>query len=372
MTKLRPKFKLISKVRKISFSFILILFTVQFSHAQISITSSDMAVPNHQIPVSRNQQPNQFITGFQTSGQNVTWDFSGITATNQQIANLISPTSSDIQFLCIAVFNSPFDPEHNATVARNSEIMAPPFGGIEISNVYEFFKKTDSTFSMVGRSASINSAPTCIRSNPVDLLYRFPLQYGDTIESYSEFEIDIPTFGYYGQQLTRKNIADAWGVVITPLGSYNALRIKSELQISDSIYYDSGGFGIRFPHTETHYIWLTNDMIIPVFTVEERGLTFGGTIASWADTLINSDIFEIQNAGVSLFPNPVSGDQLYINVTDRFSGRKECIVYDIMGRKQMSVQVVHGLNEIQVSSLAAGVYYIRTEGTDNLLKFIVY
>jgi len=159
--------------------------------------------------------------------------------------------------------------------------------------------------------------------------------------------------------------------VTTPQGTYNALRIKSELQISDSIYYESLGFGMRFPHTETHYIWLTNDMMIPVFTVEERGPNFGGTIASWADTLMGTVIVEQNMEVPAIFPNPVSGHELFVNINNPIQESFVFVMYDIIGREQMRGRLSQGSNKLFISGLSKGMYFIRIEGINENLKFTV-
>lgn len=317
-------------------------------------------------------QPGASINGFTNAGAGQTWNFSSIASDDEQLNRFISPTSSEIQFICIAVFNNPLDPAHDATVARPGPDMSDPTQNIQITNVFEFFKNSDSIFSMVGRSASVNGVPACVRTNPVDVVYRFPLNFGDSITSYSEFEIEIPTVGYLAQTLNRTAVADAWGTIQTPIGTFNTLRIKSTLMFTDSIYYQSMGIGFKIPHTETHYTWLTNDLRFPVFVIEDRGVSFGGTIALWADTTDYTSVIENETfADFLVFPSPVR-DQLTIQIQDPKLFGQEISIADLTGKLHKRMTATGTTNTLSVTDLAPGMYIITVTNTIYRKKVLVY
>jgi hypothetical protein len=355
-----------------TFIFFAIFLLSVLSHAQITITSAHMPSPGEQAPVSMRTTPGSAITGHTLNGAGVTWDFSNITKQEQQIRSYISPTSSSIQFLCIAIFNNPLDPAHNATVARAGESMSPPMGTIQITDVYEFFQNNSQSYNLVGRSSSLNGTPTCVRNVPVDTIYKFPLEYGNSHTSFSAFDINIPTIGYYGQTQTRYSIADGWGTIITPFGTFDALRIKSVLDIVDTLYYDSMGFGFKFPHTETHYTWLTNDHKIPVFAVEEKGQNFGGTIAYWIDTLNNTGINNLSATfPFEAFPNPAS-QSITVNINDPELYGKKIILIDLNGKEYLNIVMTRSATEISLTGIPAGVYLLKTEDSAEVMKILIY
>jgi hypothetical protein len=351
--------------------FTAILLSV-YSQAQVIITSADMPSPGEQAPVSMRTTPGSAIAGHTLDGADVIWDFSNITRQEQQIRSFISSTSSDIQFLCIAIFNNPLDPAHNATVARSGESMSPPMGTIQITDVYEFYQNSSQSYNLVGRSSSLNGAPTCVRNVPVDSIFIFPLEYGNTHTSYSAFDIDIPTIGYYGQTQTRYSIADGWGTIITPFGTFDALRVKSVLNIEDTLFYESTGFGFKFPHTETHYTWLTNDHKIPVFVVEEKGQNFGGTIAYWIDTLDNTGITHFSDTlPFDVFPNPAS-ESITVNINDPELFGQKIMLFDMNGKEYLNIILTKSTTEVSLSGIPAGVYLLKTEVSAEVLRLLIY
>lgn len=364
--------KTVSKIQKSTIITCIILLFSIVSSSQTTITSSDMPAPGDEMLFGVRVQPGAAINGFTNAGAGQTWNFSSITSDDEQLNRFISPTSSEIQFICIAVFNNPLDPAHDATVTRPGPDMSDPMQNIQITNVFEFFKTSDSTFSMVGRSSNVNGIPTCVRTNPVDVMYRFPLNFGDTISSYSEFEINIPGIGYLGQTLDRLSVADAWGTIHTPIGSFDALRVKSTLMFTDSIYYQSMGIGFKIPHTETHYTWLTNDLRFPVFVIEDRGINFGGIVALWADTTDYTSVIENETfADVHIFPNPVR-DQLTIQIQDPNLFGQEISIADLTGKLQKRMIAAGATNILSVTDLAPGMYIISVNNTNYRKKVLVH
>jgi len=339
----------------------MLFFSLQTS-SQITITEDDMPGPGVEVPVSSKPEPGIEITGHSAAGEDIEWDFSMITKLEQNLVRYISPTSAEIQYICIAIFNNPMDPEHNSTVAKPGEGGGDPMGNIQITDVFEFYKLTEEIYSMTGRSSNVNGLPTCVRNNPVDTIYRLPLQYSDTIVSNSAFEINLPGVGYYGQTLERISVVDAWGTVHTPLGSFNTLRVKSTLHFIDTIYYDSYGFGAQFPHTETHYTWLSNDLQHPVFVVEEKGPNFGGTIAFWADTLDYTSFNEhhLSNA-ISVYPNPVE-DEFVVMISEDIPLPVHIVISDFFGRKIKVIEITSHIQTIDSNFLKPGsVYYLQSK-----------
>jgi hypothetical protein len=351
-----------------------IAFTLIFcmqSYAQITITSTNMPQPGDEMPMSRKLAAETEINGHTIAGTDVSWNFSGITKTDQQVVSYISPTSNDIQYICIAIFNNPLDPEHNSTMARRGEGGGDPMGNIQVTDVFEFFKLNSSVFSLTGRSSNVNGVPTCVRNIPVDTIYTFPLEYGDTIISSSAYNINVPTIGYYGQTLHRHSVADAWGSVTTPFGTFEALRIKSTLQFTDSIYYESMGFGMMFPHTETHYTWLSTDYRFPVFVVEEKGVNFGGTIAFWADSLDQTNISNhIADTYLQVFPNPAS-DFVFVSFPENQTV-EEIIIYDFSGREILRSIPEPTNGYVSLDGIPAGLYILTTNKKELFVKLLVH
>lgn len=59
--------------------------------------------------------------------------------------------------------------------------------------------------------------------------------------------------------------------------------------------------------------------------------------------------------GLSVYPNPVSGDRVYI--TSRAGADKEIVIYDVLGKKVL--QTVLTTKELNISTLTPGVYILQ-------------
>lgn len=74
-----------------------------------------------------------------------------------------------------------------------------------------------------------------------------PLTSSSTNSSAYSFNIQIPTLGYYGRQAVRNDEVDGWGTLITPFGTFQTLRVRSELVYTDTLAIDQLGFGFQLP-----------------------------------------------------------------------------------------------------------------------------
>jgi hypothetical protein len=360
-----------SKIQK-TFFFMVLWFTFISVQSQVVITADDMPDPGDKMVFGIMPQPGNAVQGYTNAGTGITWNFLSVTPAIQDTNSYISPTSSEIQFICIAIFNNPFDSLHDATAAKQGQSIQVPMGVIQLSNVFEFFRKTSNAFTFVGRSASINGVPTCIRNIPVDRIFKFPFGFGDTLQSNSAYSIQIPGMGYYGQTLNRQSHADAWGTVITPSGSFNALRIKSILNFTDSVYYESMGIGYNVPHTETHYTWLSNDLKFPVFVIEEKGVNFGGTIAIWADTAAFSNISELRSpANISVFPNPAKSF-ITVHLNEMHLSGEELVLTDLTGKILIREKIRSPIQQLQLKDVLPGIYILKSISTGESVKIVIH
>jgi hypothetical protein len=73
--------------------------------------------------------------------------------------------------------------------------------------------------------------------------------------------------------------------------------------------------------------------------------------------------------GLSLYPNPVTGDRVYI--TSKNDLDKEIIIFDVLGKKVMQTTV--STKELNISNLSPGVYIIKIteENATSSRKLIV-
>lgn len=358
-------------MKKFNLTTFLMLVILLTSNSQISILSTDMPSPGVSYLVNNKVFSFQTFPDFESAGANKVWNFSGIIQDEQVIQSYILPTSSEIQFTCRLTYNNPLDPSYMAGVAVLSNDAIDPTGSIPVQDVYDFYKTSSNSFNLVGRSASIEGIPICVKQTPTDTLYKFPLTFGMTYNSTTSLEVSLPGFGYYGQTLDRNSVVDAWGTLTIDLGVFDCIRVKSTLNIVDTMYSDSNGFGIKIPRVETHYTWLSKSYNTPLLIVKERGPMFGGTtvywIAGFSNDVENSFSEQVQ---IEVYPNP-SSDYVYIDFKGQNFSEEHIYIYDLNGRLVKEIKADGDLTRVQTSDLAAGQYFIKFKIAQNIKPLVV-
>ncbi|MCB0810061.1 MAG: hypothetical protein KDB96_12350, partial [Flavobacteriales bacterium] len=218
-----------------------LLFLPVVLSAQITLDQTDMPSAGDTM-----RYWNGFLTGFDgaDTGPNHVWDFSALGPLNEAADTAVSVGSTP--FLYQFFFNNIFlYPDHDADYAVKGQEFG--FQQLQVSDVYDYFKKGSSGFRNVGFGANINGLPSSIRRLPVDYVYRFPMTYGDVDSSFSTWEVDVPTIFHFEQEQWRFNEVDGWGVLYLPTDTFTVLRVRSVLQRTDSIHIDQFGIGFAIP-----------------------------------------------------------------------------------------------------------------------------
>ena len=237
------------------------------------------------------------------SGANQTWDFSNLQSTSQFVDEFLPVASTPITYVFTYSLNS------NMGRLDNSALQIPtiPLVNITIADVYNFYKSASSSFAQKGFGASINGFPIPIPYSASDVLVPLPLTTSSTSTSPYSYNIQIPSLGYYGRDAVRNNSVDGWGTLITPFGTFQTLRLRSELVYTDTIAIDQFGTGFQLPElTEVKYKWLAPGYGWPLLEITS-GLA-GVTRVIYRDHAPNSIGFDdLSNVtDVSIYPNPAS------------------------------------------------------------------
>ncbi|MEO8761786.1 MAG: gliding motility-associated C-terminal domain-containing protein [Bacteroidia bacterium] len=246
--------------------------------AQITITSADMPNLNDNILISVNTSLANFHPD--STGANFLWDYSNLIPDSQRYVNFVSATTTPYTFLA---FNSTYG-------VRNYTPDAIPWSliGSPPTNVYDFYKKSGSDYKQVDQGLTEAGAALPIPFQAADRVYSFPMHYLGKDSSNSAFAFPIPNTGYYAKKQKRVNNVDGWGVLKTPYGTFNALRIKSILTISDSIYIDTVHFGFTIPRAiQYEYKWFSAGSKIPMLEIDATAATGNNvtvTRVNWQDS----------------------------------------------------------------------------------------
>ena len=296
-----------------------------------------------------------------SAGDNQTWDFSNLQSTSQYVDEFLPVSSTPITYV--------FTYSQNSNMGRldNSALQIPtiPFVDITIAEVYNFYNSSSSSFAQKGFGASINGFPLPIPYSASDVLVPLPLTISSTSTSPYSYNIQIPTLGYYGRDAVRNNSVDGWGTLITPFGTFQTLRLRSELVYTDTIAIDQLGTGFQLPElTEVKYKWLAPGYGWPLLEITS-GLA-GISRVIYRDQNPNSIEFQASSnvTDVSIYPNPAS-EIAVIKSELPSAGTMDYSLFDSQGK--LVYQVNRGL---QPAGSCMEFLTLKNLGISNGLYFI--
>lgn len=341
------------------------LFCAFSVSAQITIVSSDMPNAGDSVLVSvTNTVGANDVT---LTGANYTWDYSTLAPTFQRYEKFDSPFSFPTPF------NLLFNPVNTSYGNENNLLTSLPLPGVTLDMAYDFLKESSTKFRQIGAGYTINGIPLPFLYSSSDVIYNFPMDYLNTDSCDYKFGLPIPSIGYYGQTGHRVNVVDGWGTVITPYGTYNALRVISTIAAIDTVELDAIGFGTNIPRPLRYeFKWLATAKQIPVLKVDATKV--GGVITvnnvEYIDTIIPGvpqlSVLDHMNDDFNsiVYPNPIvnnatfqytlaSKSQVKISITD-IVGKAITIVTD---ESQNSGTYQKQMNVAELN-LSQGVYFI--------------
>lgn len=249
-------------MKKIYISVLLgLLFNASF--AQIAITNNEMPSANDTARITM-AAINPFIN-YGATGPNHTWNFANLRNNGQDLRSYLSVNSTNVIY-SLYFSNLPFNPNRANVATTGTAIPANPL--LTITDPYNFYYRSASVYKQVGFGAEVSGIPLPVAFSQHDVIYNLPLNYAAQDTSNSAWNIGLTGIGYYGFAQTRINNVDGWGTLTTPHGTFNVLRVKTELYARDTIGVDSLGlnFALDRPKT-TEYKWLANNEIVPVMQI---------------------------------------------------------------------------------------------------------
>ena len=287
--------------------------------AQIVINEDDMPAVNDTL-----RYRTTLATGVDVdfTGAGVTWNMSTLVPQLEGADTMVSVGSTPLLYQLY--FNNPFlYPQNRANFAvKGTDFSLMAFS---LSDVYDYFRADANGFFNVGFGANLNGLPTSVRRQPIDRIYAFPLEFGDSDVSTSAFNVSVPTFLYFGQDQVRTTVVDGWGTLILPADTFEVLRVKSTLQRTDTIFVNQLGTGFRIPEPETiEYKWLAAGMGKPVLEV----IAIGGVPVNaefyYEPEDVITSVATASHTDLRVYPNPALGEVFVpIASAGRLGGRCE-------------------------------------------------
>jgi hypothetical protein len=340
--------------------------------AQITIGQADMPQPGDTIRLSRTTNTSG-LPAFSNTGANYTWDYSMLKPQSQTVDTFLRVNSTPLAYQFF--FNNIiFYPSYVSTVAQASPNISnnPP---VTITNVINYYKDGASAYESVGFGASINGIPTSTKDDSTDYVYHFPMNFSNADSSDSKYHVSIPHFAYYGMRQHRVNHVDGWGTLKTPFGTFQALRVTTQLFIVDTVYIDTFHFGFATPLQQLQYKWLVNGQHLPVLQINENVIANNPVLSSivYRDSIRRAlGINEINaSKGIRMFPNPAN-NVVYLQSESEIKGI-ELEIYNMMGQTIMQKHIERMETgtplAIDISGVSQGMYFVRIRSGDGVSTF---
>ncbi len=351
-----------------SLLFCLVSFTA-FSQTPITLSRADFPCPSAaacglpdsvlftNLPIATNTV-NTTLTG-----ANTTWNTLPLKNGTIAYQNFVPMSASPIAFQLLFL---------------GSDYAQPLLGnigvaGLPVSDAYEYYNysSSNSRLEIKGMGANITYTGItfplpAIYSSP-DVLYKFPITFGDTDSSVSGFSVTIPPTGTALATIKRNqkrvNEVDGWGSITTPAGTFDVLRVKSSIQRIDSII--TALFPLGIPSNIIEYKWLGKTKKIPVFQVTGNviGTNYTPTaITFWGQDPLGFNDINNQSA-VSLYPNPTTDNSTLQYTLNKVSD-VDILITNLEGKTvaqfHFKKQASGSHSEIMpLNSLAKGTYIVK-------------
>jgi hypothetical protein len=337
---------------------------------QITIDQNDM--PNVGDTIRQSTTLNLAGINYAQSGNDITWDFTTLVPLSQSVDTFVSVSSTP--WIYQLVFIYPIVATIASPMHELEQIPTVP-----VTDAFEYYKESSSSFSFVGYAATINAIPLPIKFNSPDVIYKFPLDIGSSDSSLADYNIGLPGIGYISGWKKRVNLADGWGTLKTPYGSFPVLRVRSDIVQYDSLYLDTLGQGMHFLREYTEYKWLGKNHGLPLCTVTEEGPT---TTINYIDSARN--LLTGIHAGPSyqkeihIFPNP-AGRSFTLEYYQERPGDVHVDIITLQGevKYHASVRNLPGSNRICLQAyecgLTSGLYFARVtgQGDTHVAKLVI-
>lgn len=273
--------------------FFLLISLIAQAQQPIAITRTDMPNINDTFRYSITDNLLGLID-LNDTGADKVWNYATLGSLNQRVDEYVDPVLGT-PLVYNVTFSNFFDMNHFATLATANVFGQFNQNFVAIEDVYDFYRETNGFFANVGLGLTINGFPLTSVMEPRDMIYEFPLEYGDQDNSFAQYGVDVPQFGHFGQKIERENTVDAWGELTTRYGTFNALRVTTILRVTDTISIQGFGFEQQRP-TEFEIKWLAKNVRTSLLTVRGQVL-FGQQVVNTVEYLDS-----IRGFTVSTFP----------------------------------------------------------------------
>lgn len=330
------------------------------SFGQISLESSDMTSIGDQILRYVDTIP---VFGPGGDGPNQVWDFS----------NAQNDTVNNTSVVTVAASG------YSGTFGSSDYSMT------NNSSSYLFFNHDANTMVTTGAAGDLLNLGSIIEtpfSDPL-LLHEFPRNYGSNFDDTYAFEtetdgtgINIPLIGEpYRIRLTHDghvyDTTDAYGTLITPTGTYDAIRVKTVDFTTSVIEYRLCSTPIICPwlslptiiDTSVSYTWHAKEEMLAIAEMSFDSLGNPSRfVYSSVEPVTTVGIQEQAQNNISIYPQPAQNEVFVKDLNLAANNYAE--IYSMDGRLVKREMLLS--NRISTSELPSGIYLLRLKNQNGV------
>jgi len=342
---------------KLLFGFIAIVIATFTANSQVTITNKDMPSAGDTIRYS-SVLPIGVSLNLKNTGANVTWDYSGLVATGNDLYEYKSALTTPYIFSFFGAMG-----------LKIADTLG--FGQMSATKVYAFYRNSTSKFVQRGYGFSIvlpgTSFPLPLKGEYTDEdeIYEFPLTYEDSYTNSFNLKIPIGTapivLGNFYRVGSRSTVVDGWGKITTPYKKdMDCIRLKSRYTSKDSIVITTPALNFGLPTVTIEYKWLTPGEKIPVLEVigtEALGI-FTPTSVRYRGVAApqNNSIEDLKKGLTTVSQNGKDG---IVVIKNNNVSIKDAFLTDAQGRKMTDLVFTNGECTIEFNKYGKGAYFVR-------------
>lgn len=349
-------------MKKILLPITLIIYSINF--AQITLAPSDFATGGDTVRMS---QANDDGFDYISTGPGFVWDFSTLVPVSQSLKDFRSMVGAPA-FLNF-IFGTFAPLKYQASYFIESTAIPidqlTSFLPVSIEDLFQFSRINADSVTSIGYSMIVDGNDVPFKSDTIEKRYDFPVDYGNSHFSrgYTKVDFNPMLDAKWNQHRTRTTTVDGHGIITTPFGVFNTLRIKHDITEIDSLYAVwpfVGGSWVAIPVPPSHeYEWWTNGEMEPILKITTSEVGGNETVTA----IEYRDIYRGMDAGLeelavefSIFPNPVQNE---LNITT-FEKIKSIRIVDMHGAIILEKLVNNETSvTIDVDQLSKGSYQIQ-------------
>ncbi|MBI5218011.1 MAG: T9SS type A sorting domain-containing protein [Bacteroidia bacterium] len=310
-------------------------------NAQITLTSGNIVGIGDVVCLSYDTLPQtSIVPGNAGAGQN--WNLSALVSHRKDTMRFMHPAST------------PYD---TAFTGDNASAL---FVG---KGIWAYFYKDAAILQTLGMVGDLlgNGNIMAIELNPRETIMEFPFTYQDSFTDTTGMMVIMDTVKMV-QTTVNNVVADAWGIVTTPTGAFNSLRMFStKIQLQEYFILVNTVWVPAGSQTDTsyHYEWWSNNtnLRFPVasFTWDPVNLKVDDEVEFLNGTYSLVPVKETASLS-TVFPNPSKG--IFMIEAENISSLEVCNIY---GQTVLNASFDYSVSsfKIDMRNQSKGVYILR-------------